>query len=482
MEFVCGTYEGSLLGLELSPSGGESKQEIKTSFLINPHLGSVKCVGYSAPWIVSGSADQSVRLFDWAKKKEYGALFRHKGAVHCVEFHSDEYLFSAGENQTVYIWNTKKWECLARLKNTAVQTTKPVVSMAFHASGRVLLCLTQDGVVSMWNVLNCRLAHSRRVAGLHPLHEECVSVLWVSENEYIVVTTKKIMLFSSSDVEEAEWQLDAPTALYSAAIVPPADGAQGRGTLVAAGLDGAVYWLVIGDDEDAEMTLRSVQHHKARVRGLSFCQETGLIASASTDGLVCVWRAPGRSASKKKKKKKSKKKKSKKNAPVEEEEKEPAAEAGLTLVAEFQTQARIISCAVMPTATVSSDLVIRPFVVDKAQIANGKNKHHRQNKVRGEDGKNNKRKQAPSASGKDGDSASKRKKKQDKPAFQVARARPAEVGQEPKQVQPKIAVVDKASLRNKKRKNRAQGKKKRQEREEKEKERVMALHGEGDGM
>ena len=67
------------MGIELDLSGKGNK--FNHIFGIPAHNGSIKAISSSLPWLITGSTDESIRIYNYKKLKEFGALFKHRGTI-----------------------------------------------------------------------------------------------------------------------------------------------------------------------------------------------------------------------------------------------------------------------------------------------------------------------------------------------------------------------------------------------------------------
>ena len=96
-EVVAGSYERLLFGLHCTPSGGAVAAGLPPSgaastaalgvhmepiFQFPAHLSCVKTAAASAngKWLVTGAADEVIKVWDLRKRKEVGGLLGHEGA------------------------------------------------------------------------------------------------------------------------------------------------------------------------------------------------------------------------------------------------------------------------------------------------------------------------------------------------------------------------------------------------------------------
>lgn len=82
-EVVAGSYERILYGLHCTPSGAGSDTtvDMQPIFQFPAHLSGVKSVAASpnGRWLVTGSADEVIKVWDLRRRKEVGGLVGHEG-------------------------------------------------------------------------------------------------------------------------------------------------------------------------------------------------------------------------------------------------------------------------------------------------------------------------------------------------------------------------------------------------------------------
>ena len=112
--------------------------------------------------LASGSADDTIRLWDVATGKGIAALRGHTSSVRSVAFSPDgKTLASASEDKTVRLWDA------ATGQNTAVlrEHTDFVRSVAFSPDGKTLASASDDKTVRLWDVATRKSTATLNVEG-----------------------------------------------------------------------------------------------------------------------------------------------------------------------------------------------------------------------------------------------------------------------------------------------------------------------------
>ena len=59
--------------------------------------------------LVSAGTDESVRIYNWAEKKESGQLHFHEGSVTCLASWRKQYLLTGSADTKVALWRMSDW-------------------------------------------------------------------------------------------------------------------------------------------------------------------------------------------------------------------------------------------------------------------------------------------------------------------------------------------------------------------------------------
>ncbi|MBV9928890.1 MAG: caspase family protein [Acidobacteria bacterium] len=180
--------------------------------------------------VASGSADNTVRLWDAATGRELRRLAGHTNYVRAVAFAPDGATLASGSNDgSVRVWDVASGELRRRLEGLG-----GVASLAYRPDGMLLAVGTTENLVRFFDATN---------GG--EVHKEAGHKAWVTS-----------LAFSPDGRLGASGARDGGVTLF--------DGASGQGMVLLEG-------------------------HTGLVKSLAFSPDGKMLASASLDGTVRVW-------------------------------------------------------------------------------------------------------------------------------------------------------------------------------------------------
>jgi WD40 repeat protein len=120
---------------------------------INGHTNRVNSVSYSPDGkrIVTGADDNSIRVWDNESEKQLFKIIGHTTFVNCVAFSPDgKRIVSGGGDNIIRIWNADTGEQLSQLTGH----TGWINGVTFHPEGKRIASVSADGSVRTWIIEN----------------------------------------------------------------------------------------------------------------------------------------------------------------------------------------------------------------------------------------------------------------------------------------------------------------------------------------
>ncbi|XP_004695513.1 PREDICTED: p21-activated protein kinase-interacting protein 1 [Condylura cristata] len=275
MELLAGCYEQVLFGFsvraEPAADGGPGKWTPAADFTHHAHTASLSAVAVNSRFVVTGSKDETIHIYDMRKKVDHGALVHHSGTITCLKFHGNRHLISGAEDGLICVWDAKKWECLKSIRAHRGHVTH----LSVHPSGKLALSVGTDKTLRTWNLVEGRSAFIKNIK------QNAHIVEWSPRGEkYVVVTLNQIDVY------------ELGTASVSGTI------ASKRRVSSVSFLSESVL-AVAGDEDvvrlfdcDSQVCLCEFKAHENRVKAMfSFeTPEHHIIVTASNDGFIKMWK------------------------------------------------------------------------------------------------------------------------------------------------------------------------------------------------
>uniref|UniRef100_A0AAX7VVI5 Anaphase-promoting complex subunit 4 WD40 domain-containing protein n=1 Tax=Astatotilapia calliptera TaxID=8154 RepID=A0AAX7VVI5_ASTCA len=244
LELVAGSYEQITFGYQVKTD--EKEWTAKAEFTHHAHTASVSAVAASERFVVTGSKDETIQVYNMKKRIEHGALLHHDGTITCLEFYGTSHLLSGGEDGLLCVWSTKKWECLKSIKA--------------HKT---------------WNLINGRSAFIKNIK------QNAHIVRWSPDGDrYVVVMNDKVNIYVLE------------TATVTGTVANPKRIASvnflNNSILAVAGDDETVR---LCDVEKAKWVC-DFKAHETRVKTVDSVNvdDYSVVVTASNDGFIKMWK------------------------------------------------------------------------------------------------------------------------------------------------------------------------------------------------
>lgn len=296
---MVGSYEHNLLCLSLVLKA--KKEPLFTPiFHFQAHALSIKSIDIAKRYLVTGSNDEHIRIYDLQKRKELGTLLSHQGTVTTLRFSkeaeekqeshkSGKWLLSGSEDGRINIWRTKDWELFGTLKGHQGRIT----DLDIHPTGRVAISVSTDNTIRLWNLMTARKAAVLKIKGRDHLGQSAEFVRWTSTGKnFVVGLLKQLFIYELGAEAEIRKKIQFKTTLMCVEMIILG----GKEYIVTGRGDGSIEFLEFSraieeETPEPDFVLRG---HSNRVKGLSFfCNEETsdipYLISVSSDGKIVVW-------------------------------------------------------------------------------------------------------------------------------------------------------------------------------------------------
>ncbi|WP_413160908.1 protein kinase domain-containing protein [Capilliphycus salinus ALCB114379] len=140
---------GNLQTLSIIPAANNIRTPRKFPIFLEGHSGHVYSVAFSPDGctLASGSADQTIKLWDMETDREIATLKGHSNTVDSVAFSPDgRTLASGSSDKTVKLWDVKTQTEITTLKGHSDW----VKSVAFSPDGNTLASGSSDNTIKLW--------------------------------------------------------------------------------------------------------------------------------------------------------------------------------------------------------------------------------------------------------------------------------------------------------------------------------------------
>lgn len=206
---IVGSYEHNVLCVSLDLS--LSTPVFTPIFHLQAHTLSVKCLDISRRYLVSGSNDENIRIYDLQKRKELGTLLAHQGSITALKFSNpaiekqevelsvekkvpaSKWLLSASEDNQIIVWRVKDWENFGTLKGH----TARINDIDIHPTNRIAISASEDHSIRLWNLMTIKKA---AVLKLKNYSQNAQFVRWLGQDGafFAAGLLNKVLIYKTS--------------------------------------------------------------------------------------------------------------------------------------------------------------------------------------------------------------------------------------------------------------------------------------------
>ncbi|CUM62710.1 uncharacterized protein PRCAT00000266001 [Priceomyces carsonii] len=303
-----GSYEHNLLCLSLIMDPSYKKEAIfQPIFHFQAHSLSIRSIDVAKRYLVTGSNDEHIRIYDLQKRKELGALLSHQGSITILRFSREgndenslegtgKWLLSGSEDGKIIIWRRKDWETFGILKGHQGR----VNDLDIHPSGRVCVSVGQDHTIRLWNLMTAKKAAAIKVKGKDHLGKSLEFVRWTLDGNFFIVGLKDQLWVYETKSAKIFKKILIKSLLMCMKVFKVED----YEWLVTGHSDGQIHFTNLHSVTEGEADVDNSRHfeptyslrgHINRVKDLTLYRhqvkdvEYPLLISVSSDGRIVVW-------------------------------------------------------------------------------------------------------------------------------------------------------------------------------------------------
>lgn len=297
---MVGSYEHNLLCLSLIMR--ENAEPVFTPiFHFQAHALSIKSIDIAKRYLVTGSNDEHIRIYDLQKRKELGTLLSHQGTVTTLRFSkegdskevndkSGKWLLSGSEDGKIIIWRTKDWEMFGTLKGH----TGRINDLDIHPSGRVAISVSTDNTVRLWNLMTAKKSGALKIRGRDHLGQPGEHVRWTADGKHFVVgLLTQLFVYELGEEAKLVRKVQYKSTLMCVEILV----VEGTEFLVTGHSNGKIEFVELAkllESEDPIEPAFVLSGHSKRVKGMAYyCSaqtgEVPYLVSVCSDGKIVVW-------------------------------------------------------------------------------------------------------------------------------------------------------------------------------------------------
>ena len=244
---------------------------------LTEHRGNVYSVAFSpdGKTLASGSADNTIRLWNAATGDPLKTLTEHRGTVYSVAFSPDGKTLASGSyDDTIRLWNAATGDPL----KTLTEHRDTVLSVAFSPDGKTLASGSADNTIRLWNA-----ATGDPLKTLTEHRRDVTSVAFSPDGKTLASGNydDTIRLWNAATGDPLKTLTEHRDTVLSVAFSP--DGK----TLASGSADNTIrLWNAATGDP-----LKTLTEHKRDVTSVAFSPDGKTLASGNYDDTIRLWNA-----------------------------------------------------------------------------------------------------------------------------------------------------------------------------------------------
>ena len=258
-----------------------AEEQITLIHSLSSHSNVVRRIAFTpdGKYLVSGSNDCTIRIWDWASKRLVNVLKGHEERVKCIQVSENSQLIVSGSaDNTIKIWNIETGQCIRTIKTSDNHRTV-LNAVVINFQQNLIITGSSSGKIKLWNW------HTGERIDIGDASYSGIRSLAISSDG-------KILVSGSEHATIKVWHLDKGLQkphhiilnAHMSNILSLEIYSQ---TLVSGGKDNAIkIWDLTSNQHKPNKILDG---HEGSIRDLAISPDGTRIVSASMDSTIKIW-------------------------------------------------------------------------------------------------------------------------------------------------------------------------------------------------
>lgn len=272
MRLCIGGQDGTVAAFSVG-SENDGLLALEADFAQETHSGAIRSMALEKGTLITGGADEVVKVYDVTRQRERCFLCAHNGEVGAVTLLNDPsgkgHALTGDNSGTLCVWRARDWTHLKTLEahNSAI------LAVSAHPTGMLAISTSDDRALLMWDLSRGKVVFSAKTK-CDPVSR----VVWSSDGErYYLAAGLKVSVNGVDGQPSGVMRHDKPVSDVSAAKQGPPN------ELVTGSDDGIVrLW-----DTRSEKVQRAGPTHSRKVAGVAVVER--LVFSVDVRGGLKLW-------------------------------------------------------------------------------------------------------------------------------------------------------------------------------------------------
>lgn len=283
-QIASGGADGSVRVWDLNVEKGTTDEvpDLKPTYLLIGHLGRVNAIAFSADnsLIISGSEDETVRVWNTSVRKEILMLSTYGEAINAVAFSDDNSSIISGGHFSESDPSVRQWQINRRKEAITLYDTSQVTAVAFDPNNNRLVFGGLSGPLKTFDLASLKARPLWSDSEKAPINPGLDALAFRESDGMLAAGTfdGAIQLWQANDLKP-DRQFNIGKPVWGIAFHP-------RDSLIAVG--GQDKMIHIWNLRDGSL-VKEIDHEHASVWTISFSADGKLMASGGGDGKVRIW-------------------------------------------------------------------------------------------------------------------------------------------------------------------------------------------------